>query len=210
MGTSAHPGATRAPKSTCSTPASCRQCAPLTASSEEGRRSSMGTCFITNAIVAVDRVPGPTACTARPACWPRIPVGRMIHRRRTHVALDRILGPARRRHTGNHRNRHRLVSATVWRPHLNPRTSPRIRGKGSPAVDSPALAALELRDFCDDALTQAAPWARHQAPGNDRVRWPQLTAEPSARVPGIPSCRAVAPGLGVASFAFAISYGAAA
>jgi hypothetical protein len=75
MGTSAHPGATRAPKSTCSPPASCRQCAPLTASSEEGRRSSMRTCFITNAIVAVDRVPGPTACTARPACWPRIPVG---------------------------------------------------------------------------------------------------------------------------------------
>jgi hypothetical protein len=37
----------------------------------------------------------------------------MIHRRRTHVALDRILGPARRRHTGNHRNHHRLVSAMV-------------------------------------------------------------------------------------------------
>ena len=34
---------------------------------------------------------------------------RMIHRGRTHVTLDRILGPARRRHTGNHRNRHRLV-----------------------------------------------------------------------------------------------------
>jgi hypothetical protein len=104
MGTSARPGATRAPKSTCSPPASCPECAPLTASSEEGRRSSMRTCFITNAIVAVDRVPDPTACTAAARMLATYPGRTDDPPKENHVALDRILGPARRRHTGQSSN----------------------------------------------------------------------------------------------------------
>jgi hypothetical protein len=51
-------------------------------------------------------------------------------------------------------------------------------------VDSLALAALELRDFLGDAVTQALLDRRATSHrGNDRVRWPQLTAESSARVP---------------------------
>jgi hypothetical protein len=124
---------------------------------------------------------------------------------------------------------------------------------GSPAVDSPALAALELRDFIDHAVTQALLHrcaTRHR--GNDRVRWPHgmggsagvgilLVASIESQLLGVislgalaiftgrsttilstgfgaalatrplrSSLTAVAPGLGVASFAFAIWYAAAA
>lgn len=90
---------------------------------------------------------------------------RMIHRRRTHVALDRILGPARRRHTGNHRNRHRLVSATGRHAGAAPSArheAPRERPR--------ALASANSRVVRSRSRNPVLPGLRWRvATGSDRV-----------------------------------------